>query len=102
MRVSPIPPLGKLVEQLLDLIISTSDPERSFLPFQGNDSDEVVLLVNNLGGISELEMSGIVSATTSELGKRGIKIHRVLCGPMMVRIQDLHVVFIIILGYRPV
>jgi hypothetical protein len=83
-RVSPVPPLRDLIPQLLDLITSTTDKERSFLPFQGNKKDSVVLLVNNLGGLSELELGGIVAETRRALDARSINIQRVLAGSFMV------------------
>ncbi|KAJ7622669.1 hypothetical protein DFH06DRAFT_1447735 [Mycena polygramma] len=55
-RLSPVPPLAALVPLLLDHIASTTDAERAFLPFK-DDGNEVVLLVNNLGGLSELEIT---------------------------------------------
>ncbi len=45
----------------------------------------MVVLVNNLGGLSELELSGIVSEVRKELDKREFTISRVLCGTFMVR-----------------
>lgn len=81
-RVSPIPPLSELIPQLLDLLTSTTDPERSFMPFQGKDN--IVLLINNLGGLSELELSGIVAETQRTLEHQGINIKRVLSGSFMV------------------
>lgn len=89
-RLSPIPPLHELVTQLLELLTSTSDPERSFLPFQGKD--EVVLLVNNLGGISELELGGIVGEVHSALKAKGFIIHRILAGSFMVSTISLLIV----------
>ena len=44
-RLKPAPALSELLPQLLDLLTSTSDPERSFVPFKGND--EVVRLVRD-------------------------------------------------------
>jgi dihydroxyacetone kinase len=82
-RLSPVPPLNALIPQLLDLLTSTTDPERSFLPFKGS-KDEVALLVNNLGGISELELSAIVAETRRALDARGIVVHRLLSGSFMV------------------
>lgn len=82
-RLSPVPPLNELIPQLLDLLTSTNDTERSFLPFRGKD--EVVLLINNLGGISELELGGIVAETHRALAARGVVVHRVLAGSFMVR-----------------
>ena len=84
-RLSPIPPLNKLVDHLLELIMSTSDQERSFLPFKNDGSDEVVLLVNNLGGLSELELGNIAGETVKLLENKA-KVLRVLVGSFMVRI----------------
>ncbi|KAJ7574397.1 dihydroxyacetone kinase [Mycena floridula] len=84
-RVSPAPPLSELIPQLLELVTSTTDPERSFLPFQGNDS--VVLMVNNLGGVSELEMGAIVAETQRALESRGISVKRVLAGAFMTSLN---------------
>jgi len=82
-RVSPIPKLDALVSQLLDFLTSTSDPDRSFVPFKGKDN--VVLLVNNLGGLSELELGGIVAEVRKQLDTRGFVISRILSGTFMVR-----------------
>jgi len=91
-RISPIPPLKELIGQLLEMLTSTTDTERSFLPFQGNGSDKVVLLVNNLGGLSELELGGIVSEVRRSLEEMGISIQRLLSGTFMVSNK--------IIGYR--
>ncbi|THH05051.1 hypothetical protein EW145_g5078 [Phellinidium pouzarii] len=85
-RLSPIPTLESLLTQLLDLIMSTGDPERSFLPFMNNGSDEVVLMVNNLGGLSELELGGIAGEAVRILRERA-KIHRVLVGTFMTSLN---------------
>lgn len=82
-RVSPIPKLSELVSRLLDLLTSTSDPDRSFVPFKGTDN--VVLLVNNLGGISELELGSVVGEVRKGLDARGFTTSRILSGPFMVR-----------------
>ncbi|KAI0270926.1 Dak1 domain-containing protein [Russula aff. rugulosa BPL654] len=49
--------------------ISPSD-ERGFLLTQGSGKDRVVLLVNNLGGVSELELAGIAREATTALSAR--------------------------------
>lgn len=79
----PAPTLNELVPALLELLTSTTDPERSFVPFQGK-GDRVVLLINNLGGLSELELGGITNQVRKDLEGRGIKIERVLAGTFMV------------------
>ncbi|KAG6811701.1 hypothetical protein H0H92_006208 [Tricholoma furcatifolium] len=83
-RLSPNPPLKDLISHLLDLLTSTSDPERSFLPFSGEKGkDEVVLLVNNLGGVSELELGAIAGEVNNALHTRGVVINRILSGTFM-------------------
>ncbi|KAJ7760126.1 dihydroxyacetone kinase [Mycena maculata] len=86
-RLSPVPPLSELIPLLLDYITSTADAERAFLPFKGDGKDEVVLLVNNLGGMSELEVGGVVRAAREELGKRQIVVSRVLSGTFMTSLN---------------
>ncbi|KAL0562584.1 hypothetical protein V5O48_019501, partial [Marasmius crinis-equi] len=86
-RVSPVPSLSDLIPQLLDLLTSTTDSERSFVPFKGSGKDKVVLLVNNLGGVSELELSAILSETKKQLGERGVAIERVLSGSFMTSLN---------------
>ncbi|EPT00901.1 hypothetical protein FOMPIDRAFT_1023465 [Fomitopsis schrenkii] len=84
-RVSPIPSLDQLVPQLLELLTNTSDPERGFVPFKGKD--RVVLLVNNLGGTSELELPGVVREVRAALDKQGFKIERILAGTFMTSLN---------------
>jgi len=86
-RVSPIPPLKELIPQLLDYITSTEDKERGYLPFKHDAKDEVVLLVNNLGGMSELEVGGVVRATREELAGRKIVVSRVIAGTFMTSLN---------------
>lgn len=83
-HVSPVPPLNKLLQTLLDLLLSQSDPERGFLPILDSGKAKVVLLVNNLGGVSELELGGIVREATAALLARGVAVLRVISGTFMV------------------
>ncbi|KZP30579.1 DAK1/DegV-like protein [Athelia psychrophila] len=89
-RLSPAPPFNELVPNLLELLTSTTDSERSFIPFQGK-GDRVVLLVNNLGGLSELELGGVVNQARVDLEAclegKGIKIERVLAGTLMTSLN---------------
>ncbi|KAJ7731224.1 dihydroxyacetone kinase [Mycena metata] len=86
-RLSSIPPLSELIPRLLDYITSTTDAERGFLPFQNDGKDEVVLLVNNLGGLSELEIGGVVRAARDELANRQIGVSRVIAGTFMTSLN---------------
>ena len=55
------------IKHMLDLIFDTSE-DRDFTPF--HPGERVILYINNLGGMSVLEMGGIVSETVKQLGKR--------------------------------
>ena len=83
-RLSPVPPLNELVQILLDLLLSQSDAERGFLHTQGSGKDNVVLLVNNLGGVSELELGGIAREVVTALAGRGVSVQRLISGTFMV------------------
>ncbi|KAG2011840.1 dihydroxyacetone kinase 1, variant 3 [Coprinopsis cinerea AmutBmut pab1-1] len=84
-KESPLPPLSSLIGKLLDFLTSNKDPERSFLEFKKGDN--VVVLVNNLGGISELELTGIVAETRKQLVNRGYAIARILSGTFMTSLN---------------
>lgn len=71
-----------------DLLPSTSDSEHSFVPFKGNN--DVVLLVNNLGSVNELELSGIVVQARKAVQARGFRVLRVLSGVFMVGLPSAH------------
>ncbi|KAI8974531.1 dihydroxyacetone kinase [Trametes punicea] len=86
-RLSPVPPLKDLLPQLVEFLTVTTDPERSFLPFKNDGSDRVVLLVNNLGGVSELELAGIVGEARRALEAKGVKLERVLAGTFMTSLN---------------
>ncbi|KAH7105788.1 dihydroxyacetone kinase [Auriculariales sp. MPI-PUGE-AT-0066] len=85
-RLSPIPPLKELIPQLLDFVTSTSDKERVFVPFTGQ-GDSVVLLVNNLGAISPLELGAITKEATAAVTARGLKLERVISGTFMTSLN---------------
>ncbi|KAI0343088.1 dihydroxyacetone kinase [Trametopsis cervina] len=85
-RVSPVPPLNELIPSLVDNLTSTTDPDRSFVPFTGQD-DRVVLLVNNLGGTSELELGAIAREAKKVLDSKGTKVERVITGTFMTSLN---------------
>ncbi|KAG8950773.1 Dihydroxyacetone kinase 2 [Tulasnella sp. 424] len=86
-RLKPLPKLSKLIDQMLAMLTSTTDKERSFVPFQNDGNDEVVLLVNNLGAISELEMGAIAGEAVSWLKNHNFKTRRVLVGTYMTSLN---------------
>lgn len=73
--------VGKMLRQLLD----QKDKDRAFLNVNSN---EVVLLVNNLGGLSPLELGGITTEVVTQLHKSwGIKPVRLLAGTYMTSLN---------------
>ena len=86
-RISPVPPLSELVPLLVSNLTSTTDPERSFVPFKGK-GDRVVLLVNNLGGTSELELAAVAREAKKVLLGQDVTIERVITGTFMVCVHS--------------
>lgn len=68
-RISPQPTIEQLVSNMLKLLLTENDPEHGFLKFQGvpQDKSDLVLLVNNLGGLSVLELQAISNVVLEEL-----------------------------------
>jgi len=84
-RVSPVPQMDQLVDQLITMIISTEDSDRAFVPFLGGNKDRIVVLVNNLGGLSELELGSISGEVARQLKTKGLSVERLISGTFMVR-----------------
>ncbi|GAB7347234.1 hypothetical protein MBLNU459_g3334t1 [Dothideomycetes sp. NU459] len=80
--------LPELVKTMLQHMLDPSDKERGFLSV--SRSDETVVLVNNLGGVSVLEMGGITSEVLEQLEKTySIKPVRVLSGTFMTSLNGI-------------
>jgi dihydroxyacetone kinase len=80
--------LPGLVKTMLEHCLSTTDQDRSFSSI--NEKDEIVLLVNNLGGVSPLELGGITNEVVEQLeGTFKIKPVRILAGTFMTSLNGL-------------
>jgi dihydroxyacetone kinase len=66
-----MPSAEDIVTEMLKYLLDPSDSDRAFVKF--DPSDNVVMLVNNFGGLSGLELEALVSVTLSLL-KRDWKI----------------------------
>ncbi|GAA5894307.1 hypothetical protein JCM5296_005133 [Sporobolomyces johnsonii] len=86
-KVSPIPSAEKLVSEFLDALTSTEDKERSYLPFKNDGKDEVILLVNNLGGMPELELSIVTKEAALWLERKHITVQRAIAGTFMTSLN---------------
>lgn len=77
--------MDQLIDQLITMIISTEDKDRNYIPFRGGGQDKVVALVNNLGGLSELELGSISGEVVRQLQAKGLSVQRFTSGTFMVR-----------------
>ncbi|KAF4450349.1 dihydroxyacetone kinase [Fusarium albosuccineum] len=77
--ITPFPSVEDLVDKCLKLLCDETDPERGFVHFEAED--KVLLLVNNYGGLSVLELGAIADEVQSQLSARwNIVPCRALCG----------------------
>ncbi|KAF2470077.1 dihydroxyacetone kinase [Lindgomyces ingoldianus] len=80
--------LPGLVKTMLSHCLDAADKDRNFLNI--SPSDEVVLLVNNLGGVSVLELGGITNEVIEQLANDWkIKPVRILAGTFMTSLNGL-------------
>ncbi|ORY71949.1 Dak1 domain-containing protein [Pseudomassariella vexata] len=78
--------LPELVTKMLAQLLDPNDADRNFLNVNSN---EVVLLVNNLGGVSILELAGITAEVVKQLKQWGIEPVRILSGTYMTSLNGL-------------
>ncbi|TQN65966.1 Dihydroxyacetone kinase 1 [Colletotrichum shisoi] len=83
--LKPRPALPKLIDAMLTQLLDTGDSDRAYVDF--SDAKDVVLLVNNLGGVSPLEFGGITANVTNALSARGLKLARVISGTYMTSLN---------------
>ncbi|KXS96550.1 hypothetical protein AC578_1963 [Pseudocercospora eumusae] len=80
--------LPTTVKTMLKYMLDQSDKDRAFSNI--SSSDQTVLLVNNLGGVSVLEMGGITTEVATQLEKDyGIRPVRTLSGTFMTSLNGL-------------
>lgn len=79
--------LPELVTRMLAQMLNSKDEDRAYLNVNSN---EVVLLINNLGGVSVLELGGITAEVVTQLEKSyNIKPVRILAGTYMTSLNGL-------------
>lgn len=64
-KLSPAPSAEGLVKEMLRYCLDETDPVRGYVKF--NPGDETVLLVSNFGGMSNLEMGGLIDELLQQL-----------------------------------
>jgi dihydroxyacetone kinase len=65
--LDPRPKLDDLLAQMLEMLTSLNDADRSYVKF--TDTTQLVLLVNNLGGTSVLELTAITKRVSQMLSR---------------------------------
>ncbi|KAI3576810.1 Dak1 domain-containing protein [Fusarium oxysporum f. sp. albedinis] len=76
-----------LVSKMLKQLLDTADKDRAFVDV---NSKEVVLMINNLGGVSVLELGGITAEVASQLESNySIRPVRILSGTFMTSLNGL-------------
>jgi len=79
--------LGELVARMLGQLLDEGDEDRGFVRVNSN---EVVLLLNNLGGLSMLEMGGILDEVVTQLKEKwNVRPVRILSGTYMTSLNGL-------------
>ncbi|KAI0150300.1 Dak1 domain-containing protein [Xylariaceae sp. FL1272] len=76
--------LPELVKTMLAQLLDKNDSDRAFLNVNSN---EVVLLINNLGGVSVLELGGITAEVLQQLEQWDIQPVRILAGTYMTSLN---------------
>ncbi|KAF2264857.1 dihydroxyacetone kinase [Lojkania enalia] len=65
--ISPMPSAEQIIKELLNYLLDPKDNDRAFVKF--NPHDEVVMLINNFGGLSGLELEALTNVTLVQLKK---------------------------------
>src|SRR5690349_2178404 len=83
----PLSPTA-LTEKMISLLSDNSDSDRSFIPFDTTSrTQEVVLLLNSFGGTSNEVLGVFAELAIQELEKRGIKVVRLMLGPLVTSLK---------------
>lgn len=80
--------LSGVVSTMLNQLLDQNDTDRAFIRIQ--KEDKVVLMINNLGGLSQLELGAVANEVISQLREgHGIQPRRVLSGTYMSSLNGL-------------
>ncbi|KAM3524840.1 hypothetical protein NHJ13051_004342 [Beauveria bassiana] len=66
--LTPFPPVDEMIKECLGLLCDQDDPERGFVKV--DSGDEVVMLINNYGGLSILELGALTDKVQNQLAER--------------------------------
>ncbi|KAJ6014374.1 hypothetical protein N7540_008965 [Penicillium herquei] len=83
--IKPQPTISDLVDQMLDKILDPNDSDRAYVSFSRDGN--ICLMVNNLGGVSNIEFSAMTKVVVDRLERRGIKPTRIYSGSFMTSLD---------------
>lgn len=96
-QISPVPSPEDLTSQMIDLLVDTTDSDRSFIPFSKSDfskdslsgveDNEVVLLLNSLGSTSDEVLARFAEIAIQDLERRGFVVRRLTLGPLVTSLK---------------
>lgn len=66
--IKPQPAISELISQMLDKLLDANDADRAYISISKDDN--ICLMVNNLGGVSNIEFSAIAKIVVQQLGKQ--------------------------------
>ncbi|KAK9236020.1 Dak1 domain-containing protein [Lipomyces kononenkoae] len=84
-RLKPIPSLPDLVKTMLDQLTDRTDADRAYVDFA--TADNVVLMINNLGGLSPLELGAITNEVVGQLTSRRLRPTYLFSGTYMTSLD---------------
>ncbi|KAI9337356.1 putative dihydroxyacetone kinase [Zopfochytrium polystomum] len=89
-RRSPQPPLADIVAHLVDAVTAKTHPSgggNGGGDGAGADANEAVLLVNNLGGTTAMELHVVTAHAVRALRARGIRVRTTLAAPLVTALD---------------
>jgi dihydroxyacetone kinase len=99
-QLNPVPSPEALTSQMLDLLLDTSDTDRSFIPFSASSfsdnassvastskDNEVVILLNSLGSTSDEVLARFAEIAIADLKQRGFEVKRLTLGPLVTSLK---------------
>jgi len=85
-RLDHVPKPEALIEEMLSYLLNPDDKDRAYLKFDKDDAP--ILFLNNLGGMSQLEMNAITDVTIEALAKTwNLHPSRVYCNQYMTSLN---------------
>lgn len=92
-QISPIPSPEDLTKEMISLLTSTTDPDRSFIPFSPSNPsspirDQAILLVNSSGSTSDEVLARFAELAIEELARQDIEVVRMTLGPMVTSLKQ--------------